>query len=63
MHLHITCCLFDQWYCYIGNNFTMKITSYSKILCLLLPSILIQLNEDLNRKICYVCIFCSLFVC
>ena len=28
MHAHFTVCLFDQWYCYIGNNFTKKITSY-----------------------------------
>ena len=39
MHVHFTVCLFDQWYCYIGNNFTKKITSYLKILCLLLPNI------------------------
>merc|ERR1711954_516365 len=63
MHLHFTVSLFNQWYCYIGNNFTKNITSYLQILCLLLPSILIHLNEDLSRKTCYVCKFCSLFVC
>merc|ERR1711954_509163 len=63
MHVHFTVCLFDQWYCYIANNFTKKITSYLKILCLLLPNILFQLNEDLCRKTCYVCTFFCFFVC
>ena len=34
MHVHFTVCLFDQWYCYIGKNFTKNITSYFKILFL-----------------------------
>ena len=31
-----------------------KIKSHLNILCLLLPNVLIQLNEDICRKTCYV---------
>ena len=36
------------------RNFTRKIRLHLNILCLLLPNVLIQLNEDICRKTCYV---------
>ena len=44
------------------NNFTREITSYLHNLCLLLPNVLIQLDENICRKTYYVCTFCSLYV-